>query len=232
MKKTEYIAKYGEEAWEKKLETTKEWKKRNREYCNLYSKQYRTAHQDEGKAYREANKEKIAEYQRQYYQANKEKRAEYCKQHHRDNKEVYKKWYQDNKEKVKERVKQYNQEHKEEIALWHKQYREERKDYYNEYNKSQIAKADNLCCKYRKFDQEKCKGACTLTGQWIINNIFTKTCLYCGEKDWRKLGCDRIDNDLPHTPDNVVCSCSKCNKERNQTGFEVFLYKSWRRRFY
>ena len=52
-------------------------------------------------------------------------------------------------------------------------------------------------------------------GQWIVDNIFEKECIYCGEKDWRKLGCDRINNNKPHTKDNVVPCCRRCNTIRS-----------------
>lgn len=48
-------------------------------------------------------------------------------------------------------------------------------------------------------------------GQWIIDNIYSKECIYCGESDWRKLGCDRMNNERPHTKDNVVPCCKRCN---------------------
>ncbi len=50
-----------------------------------------------------------------------------------------------------------------------------------------------------------------IDGQWVVDNIFSKECIYCGETDWRKLGCDRINNSKPHTKDNVVPSCKRCN---------------------
>lgn len=58
--------------------------------------------------------------------------------------------------------------------------------------------------------------------QWVIDNIYSKQCIYCGETDWKKLGCDRIDNTKPHTKDNVVCSCWECNNERQKQTFEEF----------
>lgn len=54
-----------------------------------------------------------------------------------------------------------------------------------------------------------------LDEKWITDNILSKECIYCGETDWRKLGCDRIDNTKPHTKDNVVCACARCNKLRS-----------------
>lgn len=48
-------------------------------------------------------------------------------------------------------------------------------------------------------------------GQWIVDNIYSKGCIYCGETDWRKLGCDRKNNSKPHTKDNIVPCCKRCN---------------------
>src|SRR5690606_33775894 len=50
---------------------------------------------------------------------------------------------------------------------------------------------------------------------WIMENIFTSSCVYCGDSDWEHLGCDRIDNSKPHTPENCVCACGICNIERS-----------------
>lgn len=87
-------------------------------------------------------------------------------------------------------------------------------------------RAHNLARNYKKDDEKDGRGESTLTTGWIKNNIFSgQKCVYCGEEDWHKLGCDRIDNTKPHTPDNVVCSCSKCNVERGSMTYEEFKEK-------
>ena len=87
-------------------------------------------------------------------------------------------------------------------------------------------RAHNLARNYKKDDEKDGRGESTLTTGWIKKNIFSgQKCVYCGEEDWHKLGCDRIDNTKPHTPDNVVCSCSKCNIERGSMTFEEFKEK-------
>lgn len=87
-------------------------------------------------------------------------------------------------------------------------------------------RAHNLARNYKKDDEKDGRGESTLTTGWIKNNIFSgQKCVYCGEDDWHKLGCDRIDNTKPHTPDNVVCSCSKCNVERGSMTYEEFKEK-------
>lgn len=111
-------------------------------------------------------------------------------------------WYYKNREKAKEHSRRYYHEHK-----------EERKEYHNDYtNNSQYGRAYTLRTAYNREDKKYNRGECTLTTQWIIDNIFTKQCVYCGESDWKKLGCNRLDNLSPHTPENVEPCCGECNR--------------------
>ncbi len=95
------------------------------------------------------------------------------------------------------------------------------KDYYY----SLEGRAKHLLHSYRSNDIKYKRGDCTLDEDFIINNIFSKPCIYCGETEWKKLGCDRIDNSKPHTPDNVVPCCKKCNLERQKQEQSLFLLK-------
>lgn len=168
----------------------------------------------------QANKEKILEqqkqYKKQYYQENKEKRLEQIRQ-----------YYQDNREKLSEQKKQYYQTNKEKILEQNKQYYQENKEKRLEYGKQRyqtpMGRASKLANRHNQEDKKYNRGECSLTAQWIIDNIFTQKCIYCGESDWRKLGCDRKDNSLPHTPSNVVPCCGECNIKRNRKPFEEFL---------
>ena len=139
---------------------------------------------------------------KQYYQEHKEEKIDYQKQ-----------YYQNNKEDVLEQRKEYYQDNKDSIA-------ERKKKYYQ----TPIGRASTLVRNY-KWNDKKCnRGKCTLTVQWIIDNIFSgQKCIFCGESDWEKLGCDGIDNSLPHTPDNVNPCCDECNKKRGRKEFEEFL---------
>lgn len=65
-------------------------------------------------------------------------------------------------------------------------------------------------CKDKKLGFEKC---CDIDIDWMIDNIITKPCIYCG--DTHRVGCDRIDNDKGHTKNNVVPCCYDCNCARN-----------------
>lgn len=45
------------------------------------------------------------------------------------------------------------------------------------------------------------------------------------ERDWHKLGCDRKDNSLPHTPDNCIPCCSTCNTKKGRMNYDEYMQK-------
>lgn len=122
-----------------------------------------------------------------------------------------KRWQRENKEKFYESIYKYQEAHREEI-----------KEYQRKRIKGVYGRAYNLCKNYENMDKKAGRGKSTITPEWIIGNIFASKCYWCGETDWRQLGCDRIDNTKPHTPDNVICSCGKCNKKRNKHSMDYF----------
>ena len=94
--------------------------------------------------------------------------------------------------------------------------------YNDKYISKPSGRANNLLTSYRREDKKYNRGECTLTAEWIVEHIFTQPCAHCGESDWRKIGCNRLDNSLPHTPDNVEPCCKHCNdlfaaKEKKKT---------------
>lgn len=118
-----------------------------------------------------------------------------------------KKYYEEHKDKIIKRITKYNKT----------------------YRRTPMGKAINLLCRYNEEDEKRrgCKG--DITAQWIVDNIFTKPCAHCGESDWTKIGCNRLDNSKPHTIDNVEPCCRKCNaklrgedvkKERSKTVYQ------------
>ena len=107
----------------------------------------------------------------------------------------------------KEYFKQYYLKHKEKILNNTRNYRN-----------TPIGRAVNLIGGYKEKDTKYNRGDCTLTADWIVENIFSgQKCVYCGESDWKKLGCDRIDDSLPHTPENCQPCCFKCNDKKPKT---------------
>ena len=105
---------------------------------------------------------------------------------------------------------------------YHAKWREENPDYDTKWRETPIGRASNLVNRYLQSDIKYNRGECTLTAQWVMDNIFSKPCHYCGETDWLKIGCDRIDNSKPHTPDNVVPCCAECNRKRGRKSYEEF----------
>lgn len=69
-----------------------------------------------------------------------------------------------------------------------------------------------LIAAYRSVDKKR-GFVCDLDATWFKEFIENKPCYYCGETT-DKRGCDRLDNNLGHTKDNVVACCALCNHTR------------------
>lgn len=145
--------------------------------------------------------------------------------------ESRRRWYHNNKEKIAEYKVVYNAEYrqanKEHIAEywaeWLQNNKEKRAEYQAEYRSTPLGRAIYLLDNYKRNDKDANRGECTLTPEWIVENIFSQPCHYCGKTDWHELGCDRIDNSLPHTPDNVVPCCWECNNKKQKTPYDEFM---------
>ena len=114
------------------------------------------------------------------------------------------------------------------IKYW-KKYREKNKEKIMKQKKERYStpKGRAMCQinNYKRKDKKYNRGEIDIDYQWIIDNIYSKHCIYCGEYDWSKLGCDRIDNSKPHTKDNVIPCCKQCNDERKSKEFIDFYLK-------
>lgn len=75
------------------------------------------------------------------------------------------------------------------------------------------AKASKMISSYKHKDKINNVSVCDIDIDWMIENIMTKPCYYCG--DTHRIGCDRIDNSKGHTKDNVIPCCYDCNCARN-----------------
>ena len=141
------------------------------------------------------------------------------------NVERVRRWRKKHPGQRKEESKRYRDKNPDKIKKALKKWKEEHPDYQNEYRNTPIGRACYLVDNYKQNDKKYNRGECTLTPEWIVENIFSKPCHYCGETDWLKMGCDRIDNSKPHTPDNVVPCCDKCNRKRGTMSYDEFIKK-------
>lgn len=161
-------------------------------------------------------KEEIKQYNREYYQKNKERIKEQTREYSKNNKDKVKErkraYYEANKHDINIKSKRYYQEHSEEIKQRAAEYYENNRAKVLQYaSESQMARANNLLSAYNQQDEIHGRGRGDLTAKWIVTNIFSQPCPHCGEADWRKIGCNRLDNTKPHTMDNVEPCCRKCN---------------------
>lgn len=76
IKKADYIAMYGEEAWDAYAE-------KRREYSKQYAKEHKEELKEYKKQYYQDNKDHIVEQRKQYYQDNIEERREYGRQYNK-----------------------------------------------------------------------------------------------------------------------------------------------------
>ena len=142
------------------------------------------------------------------------------------------KWKAEHKQEIAEKAARYYQEYKKEkleyIAKWRAEHKAERAEYMTKYNtkyyNTKEGRARFLIKRYKQADKKYGRGEYDLTIPWFVRNIFTK-CIYCGETDWKKLGCDRIDNSKAHTIVNVVPCCMSCNRNRQKKPFEQFYWE-------
>lgn len=84
----------------------------------------------------------------------------------------------------------------------------------NKILEAKIKKAKSLIRSYKSYDEKRFGEHGDLDVEWVYQNIIDGKCEYCGNASWGKLGCDRIDNDKPHTKDNCICACTRCNTVR------------------
>ena len=109
---------------------------------------------------------------------------------------------EENKEKQRGYAKKWEEEHPEKI------------------------RANQLLQAYNKEDLKRRGYKGDLTAQWIVENIFSQPCAHCGKTGWNIIGCNRIDNDKPHTKDNVEPSCKDCNTKMwiKESSKKVYQY--------
>ena len=124
-------------------------------------------------------------------------------------------WKKNNKERAYETWKLYYDKNKDDLIdysrKWYSENKERCSETKSKYRKTPIGRACHLYWKYNQMDKKAGRGVGDLSPVWIVENIFTKPCVHCGETDWHKIGCNRLDNSKPHTMDNVEPCCYECN---------------------
>ena len=158
------------------------------------NRRWKAEHPDYQSEWRKNNKEKIAKYQTEY-------QAEYQAE-----------YYQNNRDRIAKRHADYYQNNKEKLVR-----------HQAEYRSTQFGRATHLISAYQRSDKKYNRGECTLTAEWIVEHIFNNPCHYCGKTDWTEMGCDRIDNALPHVPDNVVPCCCECNRKKARYSYDEYM---------
>lgn len=115
------------------------------------------------------------------------------------------------KEKNREYNRQYYLKNREkEIAR--------KTEYQKVYSKTPMGRAQRQFQQYKFMDKRNgFDNVIDFDARWIVENIYTKKCAHCDETDWHKLGCNRLDNNKPHTKDNVEPCCFHCNCALNGT---------------
>lgn len=201
-----------EERKQRRKEAQRRYRETHKEqrvaYAKIYNKKHYWEHKEENQeAHNKAERER---YQEKKEQINAEKRERY------NNDQEY-------REKVLEQNSKYREEHPETMELWRDEHKNDIGEYNKKYSLTQMGRAHSLLSSYKHNDKIHKRGECTLTAQWIIEEIFSKPCVYCGETGWKIIGCDRIDNSLPHTPENCVPCCGKCNSKKGSIPYEEYL---------
>jgi len=133
----------------------------------------------------------------------------------KEEKKIYfRNWMNAHPNYYKEKIKPYIDKNRDTVNEYQKKYRQKDRTTLN-------GKIRQLYDNYVRLDKIYNRGECTLSKDWIRENL--TECYYCGCTDKMQLGFDRIDNTLPHTPDNVVCCCGRCNTKRGSMPFEDFI---------
>lgn len=81
-----------------------------------------------------------------------------------------------------------------------------------DYRKTPLGRASMLIQNYIRNDRNNGFGKVVdFDIKWMVENIMSKPCVYCGKEGWDIIGCNRIDNSKGHTKDNVEPCCRSCN---------------------
>lgn len=166
---------------------------------------------------READEEWIVKYDLQYYKAQWEEECERRRQSAKNKKRERARRFRGTHEKNAEYCHRYYETHKEERAEYHRQYREVHKEQCAEFHR-QWCKANPEKARERGRRRRARKASATIgpVNEAAIYELYNHTCVYCGAT--QNLTLDHIEalnNGGPHSEDNLVVACGRCNSSKN-----------------
>lgn len=144
--------------------------------------------------------------------------------------------YKDNREKVLERHQQYRGANREQIREYRQEYyaanREQLLEYGRKYDHARrasdplwgrihkgAARARKLGCEVIPFNSKD------LLSYWEVNNISSENCYYCNSEFNGFFHLDHkipFSNGGPHSVDNLVPACARCNTLKQSKTAEEF----------
>ncbi len=182
-----------------KTERMKAWREANKEKVKEYQKRYREANKErlkrQDQEYREANSERIKEREKEYREANKEQRSK-----------VNKAWRKENEEKVKEaNKKRYHEIDR--IAI------QESPKLWLKSKLKKIRKRKGLSIDHLLSLLEKQNGKCAISGI-VMTTTF---------EDHAAISIDRIDSNVGYEPGNVQLVCTALNLAKKHHSHESIV---------
>lgn len=177
--------------------TDEEKRERKREYARKF---------------RESHPGYYTEYLRKY---RKKFREEHSEEYKARNREYQRKYRETHREHHNEYCREYQRKHK-----------EAQQKRMNNYHQTKKGRAMNLLTSYVQMDLERRGGERPqLTQEDIMRMCMSddSKCVYCENTNWKELGLDRINNDLPHHAWNCVCACHDCNVKRYTKDFGEYV---------
>lgn len=141
------------------------------------------------------------------------------------------------KEKMREYMRQYNkerrQEHNEYVLKWKAEHPEHVKRQqqrqiqraHDRYHNDPAYRGYRLFINYKRLDIKKNvmpADPSDYPSQEEVSEMLLQPCVFCGERDWHKIGLDRKDNRFGHIRGNIQPCCKRCNDKKRELSNEEF----------
>ncbi len=179
---------------------------------------------EQRKAFREENKERLAEEGRLWRRNNKEKLVESRAKYYMRHKEESKTYRADNIERINAKQKEYRENNREKRNHQVSEWAKDNKDYCSlrqkEYRKTQKGKMVTIAAQHKRAERSRdtCDGSVTTMSLVELLEYQNNKCYHCSnELDHDTRRAVHLDHLIPlskggtHTLDNVVWSCACCN---------------------